>query len=258
MKKPLIFFITLTVFVLLPVYCYSHFGMVIPNTNIVSQDNKELSVQLSFSHPFENIGMELSKPEKFYVVHHDTTEDLLPLLSKNSVMGHTGWMAHHKPKRPGVYHYVMEPTPYWEEAEDLYIIHYTKTVVAAYGDDEDWDKPVGLPAEIVPQLRPFGNYAGNTFSGKVMLNGKPVPFGEVEVEFYNKNKTLHSPSDYHITQVVKTDENGIFTFSCPIPGWWGFSSLNEADYTLKGPNNAEKGVELGGVLWIYFDSIVEK
>ena len=36
--------------------------------------------------------------------------------------------------------FYMEPKPYWEPAEDCFIIHYTKTVVTAFGDDEGWDR----------------------------------------------------------------------------------------------------------------------
>jgi cobalt/nickel transport protein len=147
----------------------------------------------------------------------------------------------------------MTPSPYWEPAEDLSIIHYTKTIIPAFGDDEGWDKPVGLPAEIVPLLRPFGNYSGNSFTGQVLLGAKPAPGAEVEVEFYNRNGILKAASDYHVTQLVKADQNGVFTFTCPQAGWWGFAALSEADYTLKNPEGKEKGVEIGAVLWIYLD-----
>ena len=125
--------------------------------------------------------------------------------------------------------------------------------MAAFGDDTGWDLPLGLTTEIVPLLRPFGNYAGNSFTGQVLLKGKPVPDCEVEVELYNRDGKVKAPSEYHITQVIKTDSNGVFTFTCPLPGWWGFAALNSADYTLKGPNGMDKEVELGAVLWIYFD-----
>ncbi len=68
-------------------------------------------------------------------------------------MEHKGWKVRFVLPRPGVYQFVMEPTPYWEPAEDLSIIHYTKTIIPAFGDDEGWDEPVGLPTEIVPLLQ---------------------------------------------------------------------------------------------------------
>lgn len=234
---------------------WAHFGMVIPSRNIVSQQQKEINIHLSFSHPFESIGMDMAKPKQFYAFENGKKKDLLPSLQEAEIMQHAAWQTKQKIQRPGVYQYIMEPTPYWEPAEDIYIIHYTKTIVAAFGADEGWDQPVGLPTEIIPMLRPYGNYAGNTFTGQVLVDGIPAADSEVEVEFYNKQNLYNPPSDYHITQVVRTDDNGIFNFTCPFPGWWGFSALHEADYTMKDPENKDKNVELGAVLWVFFDTI---
>ncbi len=254
MKLPVLVTATVCSIILSSLQAFAHFGMVIPSTNHVEQNNKNLTLTLSFSHPFEETGMELTKPAQFFVVCEGKKTDLLPSLQKTSVMDHSAWQTTVPIKRPGVYQYVMEPTPYWEPAEDVSIIHYTKTIVAAYGADQGWDTPVGLETEIVPLLRPFGNYAGNTMVGKVLYKGKPAADREVEVELYNRDKRT-APSDYHITQVVKTDQNGIFSFTCPLQGWWGFAALSEADYTLKDPQGKEKGVELGAILWVYFDAL---
>ncbi len=231
----------------------AHFGMVIPSQNILTQENRTVALSLSFSHPFEKIGMNLAKPEKFYVIHDKQKTNLLPTLKEAKIMNHEAWETTYRVKRPGVYSFVMEPTPYWEPMEDVSIIHYTKTMVAAYGAEEGWGDPLGLPTEIVPLLRPFGNYAGNSFTGKVLKQGKPQPHAEVEVEFYNRNESLKAPSDYHITQVVTADKNGVFSFSCPLQGWWGFAALSKADYTLNDSKGIAKEVELGAVLWIYLN-----
>uniref|UniRef100_UPI00405798DA DUF4198 domain-containing protein n=1 Tax=Candidatus Electronema sp. TaxID=2698783 RepID=UPI00405798DA len=244
---------TAALLALLTSEAFAHFGMVIPTENIITPEKKSVTVEVSFSHPFEMIGMNMVKPKQFQMISGSDKIDLLPQLKEGKVMEHQAWTADIAIKKPGVYSLVMEPEPYWEPAEDLSIIHYTKTIIAAFGDDQGWDEPVGIATEIVPMTRPFGNYTGNSFSGKVLLNGKPVPGAAVEVELYNKDKRYTAPSDYHVTQVVKADENGVFTFTCPQPGWWGFSALNEADYKLKNPAGEEKGVELGAVLWIYLD-----
>jgi cobalt/nickel transport protein len=54
-----------------------------------------------------------------------------------------------------------------------------------------------------------------------------------------------------VTQVVLTDSEGNFSFAPPVPGWWGFAALNDADYKLK-EGAEDKDVELGGILWLYF------
>jgi len=246
-----IFFVTLSCMV--AGQALAHFGMVLPEQHIISQEKKNTDLTLSFSHPFENIGMDLERPQKFNVIVAGKTTDLLPNLQPTTFMDHKAWKINYSFKRPGIYQFVMEPTPYWEPAEDLSIIHYTKVIIPAYGDDEGWDQPAGLPTEIIPMLRPFGNFAGNSFTGLVLLNGKPVPGAEVEVERYNRDNLLKAPSDYHITQLVKADGNGVFSFTCPTSGWWGFAALNEADYKLKDPEGNDKEVEIGAVLWLYMD-----
>ena len=154
-------------------------------------------------------------------------------------------------KKPGAYQFVMEPKPYWEPAEDCFIIHYTKTVVAAFGGEDGWDEPAGLKTEIVPLTRPFGNYAGNVFQGRVLLDGKPVRGAEVEVEFYNRDGKYEAPNDYMITQVIRADADGVFTYGVPFAGWWGFAALNTAPEKMN-RDGAPKDVELGAVLWTEF------
>ncbi len=231
---------------------FAHFGMIIPSDSMVMQkDNRTVSLRMSFSHPFEGIGMEIVKPKAFSVFAHGKTYDLLSTLKEIKVMGHTAWQAHYRIKRPGVYTFFMEPQPYWEPAEDLFIIHFTKTVVAAFGDDEGWDAEVGLKTEIIPLTKPFGLYAGNVFQGIVKLNGKPVPYAEVEVEYYNEDMNVEAPTEYMITQTIKADSNGVFTYVAPKSGWWGFSALNTADFKLKS-DGQDKDVELGAVIWVRF------
>ena len=233
---------------------WSHFGMVIPSDNMVMQeDNRTVTLQLSFSHPMEMIGMEMIKPKVFNVLANNSKQDLLGRLRPMKIMGHTAWQAEYAIKRPGVYMFYMEPQPYWEPAEDVFIIHYTKTVVSAFGDDDGWDREIGLKTEIVPLSKPYGLYAGNVFQGIVKVNGQPVREAEVEVEFYNREKKAKAPTDYMITQTIKADQNGVFTYAVPRSGWWGFAALNEADFKLKLKSGAEKGVELGAVLWVHFE-----
>ena len=43
---------------------FAHFGMIIPSDSMVMQkDNRTVSLRMSFSHPFEGIGMEMVKPK---------------------------------------------------------------------------------------------------------------------------------------------------------------------------------------------------
>ena len=230
----------------------AHFGMLIPSDSMVMQaDSRTINLTLSFSHPMEMVGMELEKPKVFAVSVNGKNQELLGMLKPARVMDHAAWTADYPIKRPGVYMFHMEPQPYWEPAEDCFIVHLTKTVVTAFGDDEGWDAELGLKTEIVPLSKPYGLYAGNVFQGIVKMDGKPVAYADVEVEYYNRDKTAHAPTDYMITQTVKADGNGLFTYSAPVSGWWGFAALNTADYTIK-HDGKDKDVEMGAVIWVYF------
>ncbi len=231
---------------------FAHFGMVIPSDSMVMQgESKAVRLVLSFSHPFELIGMELERPKVFAVNANGQAFDLRSTLQKTRVMGHAAWTTAYKIKRPGVYMFYMQPAPYWEPAEDCYIVHHTKTVVTAFGDDEGWDRELGLDAEIVPLAKPFGLYAGNVFQGIVKFKGQAKPYAQVEVEYYNQGQKAQAPTDYMVTQTIKADGNGVFTYAAPRPGWWGFAALNTADYKLK-HQGEEKDVELGAVIWVRF------
>jgi cobalt/nickel transport protein len=231
---------------------FAHFGMLIPSKATVSQgDPKALDLQISFSHPFEMHGMDMAKPKAFGVMTGGSKEDLLPTLNPAQVMGKAAWSSQYTIKKPGVYIFYVEPEPYWESAEDSFIAHYTKVVVPAFGEEEGWDKEVGLKTEVVPLVQPFGLYAGNVFQGIVKVDGKAVPYAEVEIEYYNHDEKAEAPTEYVVTQAVKADRDGVFTYAAPKPGWWGFAGLNSADFKLK-KDGKDKAVELGAIIWVYF------
>ena len=230
----------------------AHFGMLVPSDSMVMQgDKQKVSLNISFSHPFEGIGMIMVKPAKFSVVSDGKVQNLLGALKETKVFENTAWTINYKVKRPGVYAFFMEPEPYWEPAEDCFIIHYTKTVIASFGYEDGWDEPLGLKTEIVPLTRPFGLYAGNAFQGVVMLDGKPVPGSIVEVEYFNQDGKAMAPTDYMVTQTVKADMNGVFTYAVSKSGWWGFAALNGSDKKMK-YKGEDKDVELGAVIWVEF------
>ena len=242
------FLLTLGLVFLAGAAANAHFGMIIPSDEMVMKgESTEVALDLMFWHPFEGMGMDLVKPAEFGVVANGQKENFLQTLNPLKVEGRETWKTSYRIKRPGIYVFYLVPQPYWEPAEDCYIVHYTKTVVAAYGEDEGWDQPIGLKTEIVPLSKPFGLYAGNVFQGVVLLDGKPVPGAEVEVEHFNVAGKYSAPTDYMVTQTIKADPNGIFTYGVPKPGWWGFAALSTDDRQIKG-----KEVEIGAVLWVNF------
>ncbi len=244
----------------LPEIASAHFGLILPSDDIISQgESRTLHLQVKFIHPLEQHYMEMTKPSAFAVVHRGVSYDLLETLqpqkgkSSDQAADFTYWVTDFAIKRPGDYTFHVEPTPYWEPAENLFIVHYTKVCVQAFGLEEGWDEPVGLETEIVPLTRPYGLWTNNLFSGLVLLKGEPVAFAEIEIEYLNESSgnpsIVTAPADPYVTQVIKADGHGVFHYAMPRAGWWGFSALNEADWTLK-HDGVDKAVEIGAVYWV--------
>jgi cobalt/nickel transport protein len=248
LTKALIVALLLTAFAAAP--ALAHFGTLIPSDDIVSAgDPKTIRLRVAFMHPFEGHYMDMQRPEAFTVTAGGKRRDLLGALERKPLGGKAAWEASYRVTRPGDYVFAVTPRPYWEPAERKFIVHYTKVVVNALGLEEGWGTEAGLPVEIVPLTRPYGLWAGNVFQGLVKKGGKPLPFAEVEVEFLNEGGRVKAPDDPFITQVVKADSGGVFTYAMPREGWWVFSALTEADYTLR-HEGKEYPVELGGVIWV--------
>jgi len=102
----------------------AHFGVILPDKSMVMQgDNAQLEMILAFCHPFEQQGMPMAKPRAFGVQAGKKKTDLLPNLQETKLLDQQAWKATYTPKRPGVYAFYFDPQPYWEPAEDNYIIH---------------------------------------------------------------------------------------------------------------------------------------
>lgn len=234
----------------------AHFQMLVPSKVVVERP-EAITLDLLFTHPMEGLMMDMAKPKAFGVaIRGGEPVDLLDTLERTKIDGHTAWTSSYRIRRPGDYVFYVEPAPYWEPAEDCYIIHYTKAVVNAMGLEQGWDTELGLKTEIVPLVRPYGLWAGNLFRGIVKLDGEPVPFAEIEVEYYNEpGKTpLRAPTPAHVTQVIKADAQGEFAYAMPRAGWWGFAALSEADFTIDHDGEA-KAVELGALMWVHTDEM---
>ena len=229
---------------------WAHFGMIIPSDDIVSkEDSKKIIIQVKFIHPFEGHYMNMEKPEAFGVLDGGKKKDLLKTLRKKKIRRFTTWETTYRIKRPGDKIFFVQPKPYWEPAEETFIVHYTKVIVSALGLERGWDAETGLETEIVPLTRPYGLWAGNVFQGVVKVAGKPVPYAEVEVEYYNQDGKVKPPAEPYITQVIKADADGVFTYAMPKAGWWGFAALSTASYKIK-RDGKEYPVEIGAVLWV--------
>lgn len=227
-----------------------HFQELIPSTDIVTQaTGPALRLDLSFTHPMERGPvMPMGEPVRFGVLGPDGDQDLKGALKPTEAGGQRAYQADYWVRTPGDHVFYLEPAPYWEPAEGVLIIHYTKVVVDGLGGGEGWDADAGLPVEISPLTRPYGLWTGNLFRGIVKRKGQPVPFAEVEVEWRNDG-SVTPPSDPYVTQVIRADGNGVFAYAMPRAGWWGFAALI-TESPVPGPEGRPVPVEAGGLIWV--------
>lgn len=227
----------------------AHFQEILPSADVLP-DGGKVSVDLVFTHPMEGGPvMEMKKPARVGVHVGGATTDLMGQLTQKPVDGKAAWSFTYDLKEPGAAIFYVEPQPYWEPSEGKYIVHYAKVIVDSYASGEGWDALIGLPVEIQPLTRPTGLWTGNVFTGVVLKGGKPAPFAEVEVEFVNDG-SVRLPNDAFVTQVLKADANGTFTYAMPRAGWWGFAALLEGDTPMMSPEGKQVPVEDGALIWV--------
>ena len=230
--------------ILTTLYANAHFLTFMANTdNIFNQKQTKVNFDISFVHPFEQTGMVMEKPEVFVNSKNNKLN-----LTQTTKFNQKAWNSSYEIKTPGIYKFFVQPQPYFEPSEEKFIFHFPKLIISSFGLEDGWDEPIGLKYEIIPLIKPFGLYAGNLFQGKVLHDGKAASNTEVEVELYNEFG-LKAPTNSHITQVVKTDANGVFSFVMNHKGWWGFAALIE-EGELKYTDGKNYPVENGALIWV--------
>lgn len=237
---------------IVPAISSAHFLELIPQHAVVSeQTDRSINLDIQFTHPMASgPRMDMGMPVRFGVMTRGEKEDLLSSLTKEEDDGKRHYSSSYSIQQPGDHVFFIEPEPYWEPSEQAMIIHYTKAIVSAYGGDGAWDQLVGMPVEIEPMTQPYGLWSGNLFRGVVLKDGEPVPGATVEVEWRNDG-SVAIPSDEFVTQTIKADQQGVFSYAMPREGWWGFAALLTADKPMKNPDGETVDVEEGGLIWVY-------
>ncbi|MDV7145761.1 DUF4198 domain-containing protein [Tropicimonas sp. TH_r6] len=242
-------FAALAVSFMLAAPAAAHFQQIIPSADVLP-DGGEVTLDLVFTHPFDGGPvMDMAPPVAVGVLKRGEKTDLTGALSEARQGDAMAYGLTHDLNEPGAAVFYIEPAPYWEPAEGKYIIHYAKVVVDSFASGEGWDESVGFPVEILPLSQPTGLWTGNLFTGIVTKGGAPVPFAEIEIEFIN-DQGIEAPNDAYITQVLKADANGTFSYAMPFSGWWGFAALVEGDTPMMAPDGTEVPVEEGALIWV--------
>jgi len=102
----------------------------------------------------------------------------------------------------------------FEEPPPVRLIYeYSKTFIHV-SKEGDWDKPVGLKAELIPLVKPYGLRVGDTFRAQLLYDGVPV---EGKYEAAHETECIHDPEE---AQHGYTDENGTFSIKLTKPGMY--------------------------------------
>lgn len=230
---------------------------------------KSINIIHAQLHPYTNIknydmgiqhdSDERLESEEFYVMHKTIKTDLKDTLKPIIFTGENkskAYTSKYKAKKMGDHLFVMKPAPSYSEIEGVYLQMITKMIVNVSGKPTDWDKELGLDAEIIPLSKPYGIWAGSSFSGMVKAAGIPVPFANIEVELLNydidmenyklgKMKTNAPQQSFKVIE-IKANERGEFTFHLPQEGMWSFNAKSI------GHNKKYKDRELSqdAIIWV--------
>ena len=230
-----------------PVAVDAHFLELMPSApSVQTEDPATLSVAIAFGRSW----LDMAPPRAVTLHGPEGPSDLSESLEPVTGAPTRSYTVDLVIDRPGDYTLVVEPEPYWEPAEDSYLVHLTKIVINAYGVEGDWDRPLGLATEIVPLTRPYGLWEGNLFTGQVLVDGQPAGDALVEITYANEEHRLTAPDESFVIQTVRADGDGVFSYAMPVAGWWGFAALGEGPERLAGPDGQPKAVELGALIWV--------
>ncbi|WP_420408160.1 DUF4198 domain-containing protein [Hoeflea sp.] len=236
----------------------AHFQLVYAENPLIESAG-DVPLKLVFWHPFENGHvMDMGMPLEFYAVHRGEKIDLMGTLKETTFNGAensaVAYDASLPVRRSGDYVLVINPAPYYEESEDIYIQQLTKAYLNRSELPTDWMEPQGLETEILPLNKPTNIIAGSTFTGRVLANGEPVAGAEIEIEYMAAEPDMATSAPKEPVAgpmpggavVAISDDNGYFTFGIPKAGYWGFAALGS------GPQTEHEGKELSqdAVIWI--------
>ncbi len=249
------------------------FGLLLPERSIVDNPRQNtLKLTLGAVDPFWGRGIPIERPQAFSVLRRqgdviDRSEHL-SVLEEITAYGAKAWSTRINLPMPGVYHFIMQSKAIWQPEENRFTQYSVKVQVPVHGSSEGWDMPLNTGFEILPLSRPFGMYTGMSFTGQILHDGKPVsgalvaaarldPAAKINAHppVSNRPKGKNTPNTlapFYAVQEVKADQQGIFTFTCPLSGWWGFATDIESD-PLKDPSGNVRQQLCRAEFWVYFE-----
>ncbi|MHA2936955.1 DUF4198 domain-containing protein [Vibrio sp. RC27] len=244
----------------------AHFQMLY-TPHLLHEKSGTVTLKMPFTHPaISGHVMKVEPLEAFYMLKKGKKTDLLNKVEaiqwQSAVDTGNAFQAQVKLRGLGDYVFILQPSPYFEAEEDVYIQQITKTIVNVGNLPSSWNDDLNLSAEIVPLTKPYALYEGGIFSGVVKSHGKPVPFAAVEVEFINyipemdnnrfaATSIMPTSSDAFVAQTIYTDANGTFHFPLLKAGHWGFAALGVGEKTT----HKGKPLSQDAVIWVQAEKL---
>ena len=247
----------------------AHF-LVVHTPEMLLSRSADIDLSIVFTHAFDGgPTMDLPGIESFYAMQKRAGDDELTQIDLMEHLQPVSWgdaegksafvaeIPRATMRSLGDYQVVVNPEPYYEAEEDIYIQQITKVVMNVGGAPTNWDETLGLPTEIQALNKPYSNWVGGVFRGVVLSEGEPVPYAEIEVEYLNYHPNFDAqrfdaeasvdaplPSYEYVS--LRSDANGNFSIGLPKAGWWGIAALGV------GPETEYEGKELSqdAVLWV--------
>lgn len=226
---------------------FAHFPMLIHDTPF-AEVNQPVQFMYAVGHPYEQEYAPAAKPEKVYVVSPDgSQQDITDQLTEGTYqvddITAEVWNFEYAPADFGDSIVALNSEPLFG-LNQVVNQEYLKVILHASGQS-GWDQRTGQPIEIVPLTRPYGMEEGFVFTGQLMQGDQPLAGVDIEIEQFLTHvpRPEDLPPEPMITRVVKTDVNGIFSYTLPNPGWWilaasvdnaGVITIDGNEYTLNG------------------------
>ena len=224
---------------------------------------EEVDILLSLMRPFLHEGLSVDMPQLFAVLRHDADaaapeggpvperRDLLGDVEEIRYLDQKAWGANVALDKPGLYHFILEGRPWWDEERQTFLWHQAKVTLPVHGVERGWNEAAGQSFEIVPLVRPFGLHVPALFSGRVLLDGRPL--ADVPVRMARINADGASPAGpWHEDMAGVSDAVGEFAFVLAQPGWWCCEALTSGA-PLKGPDGELKPVERAALFWLFVE-----
>ncbi len=206
-----------------------HFQVLIPSADVVEAgDDKTIRIDLEFTHPMEQGPvMEMGPPRAVRRTggRRETRPAAGPPATKNR-KAKRPTPARCEPTRPAIMCSSSSRRPTGSPPSEKMIVHYTKVVVGVMGAESGWDAMVGLARRdraAGAALRPVDRQQLSRHRPAERQAGARSPRSKSNTT--TRASGVRMPNDAFVTQVVKADAQGVFCYTMPRAGWWGFAAL---------------------------------